>query len=130
LPGSRSDDCNFVYFESKEVYVRNLEEFELAAVSGGDHWGYENADGSIDESNSSAAAASYSSLGNIGSSTPNTAAQCWGDAVAGGAAGATAAKELMDNTKIPKSWAAPVITIGTVVGAGYAVYTSPNCAQP
>lgn len=110
--------------------MRNLEEFELAAVSGGDHWGYENADGGIDESSTGAAAASYSSLGNMGSSPTNTAAQCWGDSVAGGAAGAAAAKQVVDNTKLPRTWTAPVIALGTAVGAGYAHYTSPNCAKP
>ena len=113
--------------------MRNLEEFELAAVSGGDRWGYENADGGIDEDRSSSYASSYQtgSSGIWGSTgSTNTAAQCWADSVAGGAAGAAAAKKVVDNTKLPSRWAAPVITIGTIVGTGYAIYTSPNCAQP
>jgi hypothetical protein len=70
LPGSRSDDCNFVYFENKEVYVRTLEDFELAEISGGDHWGYENSSGGIDEDRSTSYANSYqNSDGSWGSSS-------------------------------------------------------------
>jgi len=56
--------------------VRNLEEFELAAVSGGDHWGYENADGGIDEASAGAASASYASLGNMGGSSAPSSLAC------------------------------------------------------
>lgn len=53
--------------------MRLLDEFEIGIVSGGDHWGYENADGAIPESSSSAYANSYqNSNGSWGPTTTTT----------------------------------------------------------
>ncbi len=69
--------------------MRNLEEFELAAVSGGDHWGYENADGGIDEDRSSSYASSYQTgSSGIWGSTGGSSSSNMGN-VAAGLAGAT-----------------------------------------
>jgi hypothetical protein len=48
--------------------MRVLEGFEVMAVSGGDHWGYENSDGGVDEDRSASYSNSYqSSTGTWGS---------------------------------------------------------------
>jgi hypothetical protein len=53
--------------------MRSLDDFELVSVAGGDHWGYENSDGSIPESSSNSNAGSYqNSNGSWGATTSTT----------------------------------------------------------
>ena len=112
--------------------MRNLEEFELAAVSGGDHWGYENADGGIEESSAGAASSSYASLGNMGGSSAPSSLACTAlGAGAGIAAGAITtgvlglASVLTFGTALPGAGFAGTV-VGGVVGGGVGY----RCSNP
>jgi hypothetical protein len=92
--------------------MRTLFDFELAPVAGGDHWGYENPDGSISEENAGAAADSYStgSAGIFGSTGGVTnVSDCKGDASTGAGLGSGL------GTAVGAAVAGPV---GALVGFG------------